>query len=80
MLIIASKINTMGDLFGMHGTHKINDNDQLIWFSTSHIDFPNVVDEKFLLDKLQILGGGKVYEDPNTTTRTFKTISGTIKC
>jgi hypothetical protein len=68
-----------GDLFGMRGTHKINDDDQLIWFSTSDID-SNIVDEKFLLDKLQILGKGKVYDDPNTTTKTYKSISGTIKC
>ena len=44
-----------GDLFGMRGTHKINDDDQLIWFSTSDID-SNIVDEKISFRQTSDIG------------------------
>jgi hypothetical protein len=71
-----------GDSFGMYGIQQINDreNDKIIWFTTSHDDSGDNINEEYLLNKLQELSGGEVYDDAFTTTNTFKPISGTIKC
>ena len=47
----------------MYNTHKVagSDNDQIVSFSTSYDDFDEHITEEFLLNKLQELGQGKVY-------------------
>lgn len=68
----------------MYAIHKINNSneDQIIWFSFSHDDFRREkCTEKFLLDKLQELGKGTIYDNPSTTKKCNEPpISGTINC
>lgn len=70
------------DNYGMFSIHKIkgSDDDQIVWFSESSKDFQKHVDEKFLLEKLEELSGGKVYEDCRIQTNNYKRLSATIKC
>lgn len=65
------------DISGMYAMRKISDNNQIIWFSYDHKDFGKHITIEFLLDELQRLGGGKIYNGNNLPDTTF---SGTIIC
>ncbi len=64
---------------GDWGKFKISKNDHLIWFSRDTFDL-NVTTREYLLNKLQELGQGKVYEVNDNNIKFRGLTSGTVVC